>query len=341
MPLSGIWNELKKESACKKFELRGTEDIWGIYCTTSDNISDPDFSQKCKGKTESELKKALRLRCKQLMASDHGNIEIYRHILSLKECGGQHKEAQKFLDKHLARAMRIAPPIEKEPLSIKPPSLTMFDVPFEAYERNSANKFAKWNPMYPAETWTGPKLRSYFNCLNKWVVKQKKDLALVPRVLQIVKVGEYDYNHSCYDDIKGAIFNVYFEHPFSKVVLPVIMSEEEIREIQSYDPWYSIHYKNLQEETPINRAQDTYLSNCRKKDKAREERKRIEKEQAYIDAGSWDNWDNMEEENEKERVKEQTRLDRKRKQEIKERAAKREALRQASTTRIPPSPVRE
>lgn len=30
------------------------------------------------------------------------------------------------------------------------------------------------------------------------------------------------------------------------------MSEEEIREIQSYDPWYTIHYKNLQEETPIN-----------------------------------------------------------------------------------------
>ena len=186
---------------------------------------------------------------------------------------------------------------------------------------------AKWNPMYPAETWTGPKLRSYFNCLNKWVVKQKKDLALVPRVLQIVKVGEYDYNHSCYDDIKGAIFNVYFEHPFSKVVLPVIMSEEEIREIQSYDPWYSIHYKNLQEETSINRAQDTYLSNCRKKDKAREERKRIEKEQAYIDADSWDNWDNMEEENEKERVKEQTRLDRKRKQEIEERAERSPCMR--------------
>ena len=115
------------------------------------------------------------------------------------------------------------------------------------------------------------------------------------------------------------------------------MSEEEIRRIQSYDPWYTIHYKNLQEETPINRAQDTYLSNCRKKDKAREERKRIEKEQAYIDAGSWDDWDKMEEENEKEGVKEQTRLDRKRKQEIEERAAKREALRQASTTRIPPS----
>ena len=57
MPLSGIWNELKKESACKKFELRGTEDIWGIYCTASDNISDPDFSQKCKGKTESEMNK--------------------------------------------------------------------------------------------------------------------------------------------------------------------------------------------------------------------------------------------------------------------------------------------
>ena len=67
----------------------------------------------------------------------------------------------------------------------------------------------------------------------------------------------------------------------SKALFPVIMSEEEIREIQSYDPWYSIHYKNLQEETSINRAQDTYLSNCRKKDKAREERKRIEKEQAY------------------------------------------------------------
>ena len=95
MPLSGIWNELKKESACKMFELRGTEDIWGIYCTTSDNISDPDFSQKCKGKTESELKSKLRLRCKQLMASDHGNIEIYRHILSLKECGRQHKEAHR------------------------------------------------------------------------------------------------------------------------------------------------------------------------------------------------------------------------------------------------------
>lgn len=88
-------------------------------------------------------------------------------------------------------------------------------------------------------------------------------------------------------------------------------------------------------------AQDTYLSNCRQKQKAREERKRIEKEQAYIDAGSWDDWDKMEEDNEKEWVKEQTRLDRKRKQEIEERAAKREALRQASTTRIPPSPVRE
>ena len=88
-------------------------------------------------------------------------------------------------------------------------------------------------------------------------------------------------------------------------------------------------------------AQDTYLSNCRQKQKAREERKRIEKEQAYINAGSWDDWDKMEEENEKERVKEQTRLDQKRKQEIEERAAKREALRQASTTRIPPSPVRE
>jgi N-glycosylase/DNA lyase len=91
----------------------------------------------------------------------------------------------------------------------------------------------------------------------------------------------------------------------------------------------------------INRAQDTYLSNCRQKQKAREERKRIEKEQAYINAGSWDDWDKMEEENEKERVKEQTRLDQKREQEIEERAAKREALRQASTTRIPPSPVRE
>ena len=68
----------------------------------------------------------------------------------------------------------------------------------------------------------------------------------------------------------------------------MIMSEEEIQGICTYDPWYTIHYKNLQEETPINRAQDTYISNCRQKQKAREERKRIEKEQAYIDAGSWD-----------------------------------------------------
>ena len=29
MPLSGIWNELKKESACKKFELRGTGKLFG------------------------------------------------------------------------------------------------------------------------------------------------------------------------------------------------------------------------------------------------------------------------------------------------------------------------
>ena len=109
-------------------------------------------------------------------------------------------------------------------------------------------------------------------------------MALVPRVLQIEKIGEYDYNHSSYHDIKGAIFNVYFEHPFSKVVFPVNMSEEEIQGICTYDPWYTIHYKNLQEETPINRAQDTYISNCRQKQKAREERTRIEKEQAYIGA---------------------------------------------------------
>jgi hypothetical protein len=31
---------------------------------------------------------------------------------------------------------------------------------------------------------------------------------------------------------------------------PTLLSEEEIREIQSYDPWYTIHYNNLQEETP-------------------------------------------------------------------------------------------
>jgi hypothetical protein len=34
----------------------------------------------------------------------------------------------------------------------------------------------------------------------------------------------------------------------------------------------------------FNRAQDTYISNCRQKQKAREERTRIEKEQAYIGA---------------------------------------------------------
>jgi hypothetical protein len=38
------------------------------------------------------------------------------------------------------------------------------------------------------------------------------------------------------------------------------MSEEEIQGIYSYDPWYSIHYKNLQDET-INRAKGArYLS---------------------------------------------------------------------------------
>jgi hypothetical protein len=88
-------------------------------------------------------------------------------------------------------------------------------------------------------------------------------------------------------------------------------------------------------------AQEPILAIVDRSRKLEKERKRIEKEQAYINAGSWDDWDKMEEENEKERVKEQTRLDQKRKQEIEERAAKREALRQASTTRIPPSPVRE
>ena len=93
--------------------------------------------------------------------------------------------------------------------------------------------------VYPAEIWTGPKLRSYFNCLNIWVVKQKKHLALLFQLSEHMgcqteetfgacssrltdckgSVGEYDYNHSCYDYIKGAIFNVYFEHLFSKVVL--------------------------------------------------------------------------------------------------------------------------
>ena len=60
-----------------------------------------------------------------------------------------------------------------------------------------------------------------------------------------------------------AIFFFQLEHPFSyfsKVGFPVIMSEEEIQGIYSYDPWYSIHYKNLQDET-INRAKGArYLS---------------------------------------------------------------------------------
>ena len=80
-----------------------------------------------------------------------------------------------------------------------------------------------------------------------------------------------------------AIFFFQLEHPFSyfsKVGFPVIMSEEEIQGIYSYDPWYSIHYKNLQDETiKGRRAQDTYLSNYRKKQKARDERKRVEKEE--------------------------------------------------------------
>ena len=59
--------------------------------------------------------------------------------------------------------------------------------------------------------------------------------------------------NSCYDHIKGHS-DIFFqlEHPFSyfsKVGFPVIMSEEEIQGIYSYDPWYSIHYKNLQDET--------------------------------------------------------------------------------------------
>ena len=326
---SGIWNQLKKDPACKKFELRGTDESWGIYCTEADNISDPDMSQKCTGKNESDVKKALRTRCKQLMASDHGNIEMYRYVLSLKECGGQHKDAQKFLDKHLARASRTAPPIEKQPLTIKLPPFTMLDVPLT------------WNPMHPAETWSSAKMTEYIRYMvTVWAVS--KDLAVLPRILQLEKVGEYIDPTDIYD-WNYAVFKIYFEHPMSKAAIALKMRERDMRDYyRCLDCHYNIHRDNLQEETPISKAERTRYSQFQEFRKREEEWKRIQREQAYIHVDtSFDDWHTLDKKDEKERADEQSRIYRKRKQEIEERAARREAHRQAHAAGTPSSSVPE
>ena len=88
------------------------------------------------------------------------------------------------------------------------------------------------------------------------------------------------------------------------------------------DPLYIVHLNNLQEETPISQAQSTRYSKGQEFHNRQKEWERIKREEAYVD-GSWDDWDKMEKENDKERVTEQAKNDHKRKQEVEARAAKR------------------
>ena len=35
-----VWETLKREGACEKFEVRGSGDQWGLYCTEVDQVRD-------------------------------------------------------------------------------------------------------------------------------------------------------------------------------------------------------------------------------------------------------------------------------------------------------------
>ena len=342
MPPFEIWNELQKESACTMFEIREMGDNWGLYCKSSDKLSDPEFSKTHARKTGSDLKKSLRQRCKQLITSDHGSIEIYRQVLSLtdSQCRGLHKDAQRFLEKHLLRAACTAPPIEKKPLSISPPLLTMDDVPFEAYE---GNKRVKWNPMYPAETWNSRKMTEYIRLFGTWQSAPcSLNLAVLPRILQLEKVGEYYNPHDFLArvDVTSAIFKISFEHPFSKSVITLDMREGDMYYFSCLDPSYKVHVNNLQEETPISKVQKTRYSQGQELLKRHAEHKRIEQEQEHID-GSWEErMIHAETERlEKEEAKWLAQSKRKRVQEAEERAAKRRmgtgSMSRSSTAPLP------
>ena len=259
-----VWETLKREGACEKFEVRGSGDQWGLYCTEVDQVRDPGFGQKNAGKDESALKKAMRVRCKQLLASAHGNVALYRHVLSLPECAAQHKEAQKFLDKHAA-----GQPEAKPALAVTPPPVTMLDCPA-----------SWWTPMKPAETWTDVKMAAYLENVAAWrlPVGCHKDLALAPRVLELEKVGEVSF--SSMFRVKPAALKATFEHPFTKAPVVLIMNEQHLQLLLtcSWCPNYGRLYRHLDgtiatEGVRVSREHDEY--------------QRQRREQELVD-GSWE-----------------------------------------------------
>ena len=88
--------------------------------------------------------------------------------------------------------------------------ITMDDAPFEAYE---GNKRVKWNPMYPAETWNSRKMTEYIRLFGTWQSAPcSLNLAVLPRILQLEKVGEYYNPHDFLArvDVTSAIFKISF-----------------------------------------------------------------------------------------------------------------------------------
>ena len=152
------------------------------------------------------------------------------------------------------------------------------------------------------------------------------NLVVLPRILQLEKVGEYYDPHDFLArvDVTSATFKISFEHPFSKSVITLDMREGDMYNLRCLEPSYKVHVNNLQEKTPISKVQRTRYSQGQELLERQAEQKRIEKEQEHID-GSWEER-MIQAENERLKKKEANTLaqsKRKRVQEAEERAAKR------------------
>ena len=72
-------------------------------------------------------------------------------------------------------------------------------------------------------------------------------------------------------ELEHAIFKIDFEHPMSKAAIALSMREGDMYYYRCIDRHYNIHRDDLQEETPISKAQRTRYSQGQERQKREEE----------------------------------------------------------------------
>ena len=238
MPPFRAWESIKADAPKYGdfFELRGDGDNWGIFYKGSNSkLTDPRFGKVCIGKSDADVKKALRIKVKNLMTSDHGVIDIYKHVLGFKtEFGAQLGKVEALLNKHSERGGRDDLLKDKgvpEELAIITPPITMMDTPFD------------WNPMFPSTTWTTKSMIEYAKNIDDWKIYGKlyaKGIALYPRIVKMKLIGHRPAQGTFFDN-EAAVFSITFEHPFTKEEVKLDIDERHMWQ----DPSYHEIYKKI------------------------------------------------------------------------------------------------